>query len=332
MAPSDAQGRDCTGAALIQELPRLTEATQSQPGGVFPDEMTGPCGLDYTFGEPPHVVRSWKPSAPGHQVVRSRKRLAPGKFGKLAAAMKQLRALALLVLRDDIAASRSDQYIEMVMRFVVHHPLPNRPKVYPEEHTRPVVLEEEVAKLIVALIVQEIRAWIMSSQCAYMGGGDAVRIFPHFPQLCPHFLGRATSAGRVWQKVLHLHVCTDSSTLWHLLDVGLHVKHPCTVAHISPISRQLRPMNVLRSDSAAFAVRRWFGRAAGSVERGVAQLVNEINTEVIDVTADLRRGGLHEDLSLQRAEWTHRAAGDRVMVYTDTTHHEATQGIRTGVG
>ena len=91
-------------------------------------------------------------------------------------------------------------------------------------------------------------------------------------------------------------------------------------------------MNVLRSDSAALAVRRWFRRAAGSVERGLAQFVTEINTEVIDVTADLKRGGLQEDLSLPQAEWTHRAPGDRVMVYTDATHHEATPGIRTGVG
>ena len=63
------------------------------------------------------------------------------------------------------------------MRFVVHHPLPKRPKVYPEEHTRTIVLEEEVAKVIVALIMQEIGAWVMSSQRVYMGGGGHG---PHF--------------------------------------------------------------------------------------------------------------------------------------------------------
>ena len=32
----------------------------------------------------------------------------------------------------------------------------------------------------------------------------------------------AAPAGRVWRKVLHLHVRTHSSTLWHVLDVALH--------------------------------------------------------------------------------------------------------------
>ena len=38
-------------------------------------------------------------------------------------------------------------------------------------------------------------------------------------------------AGRIWRKHLHLHVWTDSSTLWLLLDKALQVKHPCTVAY-----------------------------------------------------------------------------------------------------
>ena len=41
----------------------------------------------------------------------------------------------------------------------------------------------------------------------------------------------AAPAGRVWRKVIHLHVRTDSSTLWHPLDMVLDVKHPRTVAH-----------------------------------------------------------------------------------------------------
>ena len=65
----------------------------------------------------------------------------------------------------------------------------------------------------------------------------------------------AAPAGRVWRKWLRP---TDFSTLWHLLDVALHVKHPHTVAHKSTIRTQLRLMNGLCSDSAAWAVRRWF--------------------------------------------------------------------------
>ena len=75
----------------------------------------------------------------------------------LAAAMKNLRALSLVVLWDAIAARPgSKPCIEMVLRFVVHLPLSKRPKVYTEEDTRPVAPEEEVAKIIAALILREI--------------------------------------------------------------------------------------------------------------------------------------------------------------------------------
>ena len=83
----------------------------------------------------------------------------------------------------------------------------------------------------------------------------------------------AAPAGRVWRKRLHLHVRIEASTLWHLLDAALQVKHPRTVAHRSTVRTQLRLMNGLRSDSAAWAVVcRWFRRAAGSVEARLAQL------------------------------------------------------------
>ena len=103
----------------------------------------------------------------------------------------------------------------------------------------------------------------------------------------------AAPANRIWQKHLHLdlHVQIDSSTLWHLLDKVLQVKHPRTVAHRSTVRTQLQLMNGLRSDSAAWAVRRWFRRVAGSVEDQLAKLLEEIHEEVVDVTADLRRGG-----------------------------------------
>ena len=70
----------------------------------------------------------------------------------------------------------------------------------------------------------------------------------------------AAPAGRIRRKHLHLHVWIDSSTLWHLLERALQVKHPHTVALRSTEHTQLRLMNGLRSDSVAWAVRRWYRR------------------------------------------------------------------------
>ena len=112
-------------------------------------------------------------------MVRSRKTSAPGKSGMLAATMKQPRALSLAVLRDAIATSRTKPYIEMVLRFVVHLPLFTRPKVYREQDTRPIAMEEKVAKVIAALILREMDSSVTSSQWAYQAGrsaGEAARL------------------------------------------------------------------------------------------------------------------------------------------------------------
>ena len=95
------------------------------------------------------MVRGWKPSA-------------PGKSGVLAAAMKKVRALSLAVLRDAIAALGCKLYIKMVLRFVVHLPLHKRPKVCTEEDTRPMALEEEMARIIAELILREMDSWVAS--------------------------------------------------------------------------------------------------------------------------------------------------------------------------
>ena len=153
----DGRGWECTWVDLLQELPWQIEAKQGRPGGFFPDEGAGPSGLNYTLGELQQVVWGRKPSA-------------PGKSGVLAAAMKRLRAVSLAILRDAIAASGRKPYIEMLMRFVVHLPLRKRPKVFTKEDARPIVLEEEVAKTIAALILREMDSWVASSGWAYQAG------------------------------------------------------------------------------------------------------------------------------------------------------------------
>ena len=81
--------------------------------------------------------------------------------------------MSLVVLRDAIVASGRKPYIEMVLRFVVHLPLCKWPKVYTEEDTRPIALEEEEAKIIAALILRDMDSWVASSQWAYQLGHSA---------------------------------------------------------------------------------------------------------------------------------------------------------------
>ena len=94
-------------------------------------------------------------------------------------------------------------------------------------------------------------------------------------------------------------------------------------AHRSTGRTQLRLMNGLRSDSAAWAVRRWYRRATGSVEDRLVKLFEEIWEEVVDVTAGVRRGGPREALSLPWAEWTHQ------VVHSSTQAEEASSGGET---
>ena len=89
---------------------------------------------------------------------------ALAKSGMLVAAMKKLRALSLVVLRDAITVSGSKPYIEMVLWSMVHLPLRKRSKMYMEEDTRPGgAPAEEVAKIIAALILRKMVSQVTSS-------------------------------------------------------------------------------------------------------------------------------------------------------------------------
>ena len=44
-------------------------------------------------------------------------------------------------------------YIELVLRFVLHVPVRKRPVVRTEEDTRPIAMEEEIAKLVAIMII-----------------------------------------------------------------------------------------------------------------------------------------------------------------------------------
>ena len=64
----------------------------------------------------------------------------------------------------------------------------------------------------------------------------------------------------------------------------------------------------------------------------LAKLLEEIQEEVVDVTADPSRGGSRASLSLPWAEWTHQAPGAQVVLYTDASRRETARGAGTGAG
>ena len=79
------------------------EAKHGRVGGFFLDEGAGATRLEYALGKL-------------QQVLWGRKPWAPGKFGMLAAALKQLCALSLAVLRDAIAEEVAKVSAAMILR------------------------------------------------------------------------------------------------------------------------------------------------------------------------------------------------------------------------
>ena len=64
-------------------------------------------------------------------------------------------------------------YIELVLRFLLHVPIHKRPVVRTEEDTRPIAMEQEVAKLVAAIIIAHTEQYINDRQWAYQRGRSA---------------------------------------------------------------------------------------------------------------------------------------------------------------
>ena len=87
----------------------------------------------------------------------------------------------------------------MVLRLVVHLLLPKRIKVYTHEDAGPIAPEEEVAKVIAALILREMKSGVTTSQWAYQAGssaGEAARLIAMILDEAPETSERATLCKR----------------------------------------------------------------------------------------------------------------------------------------
>ena len=108
------------------------ERKQGGPASVFPDHGAGHTDLDFP-------MEAWI------RAVKAREPRAPGKSCMLTPAIKQL--------GPEGSRTRALEYIEPVLRFVLHVPIRKRPVVRTEEDTRPIAIEEEIAKLLAIMII-----------------------------------------------------------------------------------------------------------------------------------------------------------------------------------
>ena len=163
---NDEQGSPQTGEAMMHEFARQMERKQGWPAKIFPDQGAGATDLDFPLG-------AWV------KAVAGRKPRAPGKSGMLTAAIKQLTTGSIASLQTAVRSTGALPYIKPARRFVLHVPIRKRPVVRTEEDTRPIAMEEEIAKLITILITAQTEQYVSDRQWAYQSGrsaGDVARM------------------------------------------------------------------------------------------------------------------------------------------------------------
>ena len=118
-------------------------------------------------------------SAPGlnanvtilQEAIHKRKDSGSGRSPLIAKVFKCLLAHSVHQLCKVISQSTKKPFIEPCIRIIMHLPLKKRPPVHTEEDTRPIVLEEEVAKIIcLILLLQANLSFEDTTQSAYQKG------------------------------------------------------------------------------------------------------------------------------------------------------------------
>ena len=97
----------------------------------------------------------------------------------LTAAITQLTALSLWTPREAVSRTGALGYIEAVLTFVLHVPIRKRLVLRTKEDTRPIAMEEEIAKLVAIIIIARTEQYVSERQWAYQRGrsaGDVARI------------------------------------------------------------------------------------------------------------------------------------------------------------
>ena len=111
---------------------------------------------------------------------------APGCSGLAAIVVKFLNHTSFDHLAKVISATGRLPFIEPVLRIVAHLPLKKRPVVNTEEDTRPLALEEELAKLIATPLLECTPSWVGDHQTAYQPGRGIMEVRRGVTMLLEH--------------------------------------------------------------------------------------------------------------------------------------------------
>ena len=165
---NDAQGNTITGKEAMQEFVRQMELKQSPPAPAAPLAST-PC-------PPSHAGINTNPLEL-QKAIGKRHLAAPGMRSMTAQLFKAFLPPSLAKLTEVINTSTMLQFIEPILRFLLHLPMRKRVRAYTEADYRPIILEEELAKIITVIIHSRLAdPFRHTSQSAYQKGRSTLEV------------------------------------------------------------------------------------------------------------------------------------------------------------
>ena len=161
---NDATGTPLTGPMMMDELATQMATKQSPARPLFPiaPPINAEPGLNVDMDRL-------------QQGIHNRKDSAPGKTTLTAKVFKHMGPHSLHHLKHALNKSTALTFIEPCIRIILHLPLKKRTPVQSEEDTRPIMLEEELVKIICnILLLQGSISFEDSTQSAYQPGRSTI--------------------------------------------------------------------------------------------------------------------------------------------------------------
>ena len=145
----------------------------------------------------------------------------------LTSAIKQLSALSLWTLRKAVSRKGALGYNKPVLRFVLHVPIRKRLALRTEEDTRPIAMEEEIAKLVAIMIIAQTERYVSDRQWAYHRGRSAGDVARMLTMLLDHTREQGISVVLYKQDRSNTYGAVDLAGVAHLLqEAGVDPSKP----------------------------------------------------------------------------------------------------------